>query len=140
MKIIYKSSFVQICYSPTIELMEVIWSPTSIKLRPSLYRSEFLTFFKYQNIYKAPNILVDERMFNYKVDNELEKWVNNTLKEMVKFFAKKVAIVINENDIKNNSIEQRIEQAHLINTQMAFFKDKTSAKDFLIKEYQMDSK
>lgn len=139
MNIIYKSSFVQICYTPSLELMEVVWSPYTKKLFPALYQSEFLTFFKYQNIHKAQNILVDERMFNFNVDTELQNWVHNTLKERMKFFSKKIAIVTNEDAIKNKMQKIRIEHAKQLNMQIALFKDKNSAKDFLIKEYHVDS-
>ncbi|UZR99567.1 hypothetical protein [Chondrinema litorale] len=140
MNILYKSSFVKICYSPSLNLMEVVWSPYSKNLFPALYRSEFLTFFKYQNICKAQNILVDERMFYYEIDDELEEWVNNTLKDRVVFFAKKVAIVANITNMRQDSIDQRVEKAQLINTQMLFFENKNAAKDFLIEEYHLDAK
>ncbi|MBT28707.1 MAG: hypothetical protein CMO01_03520 [Thalassobius sp.] len=114
--------------------MEVVWMPASKKLMPAQYQSEFLTFLQYQNIYKTQNILIDERMFQFEVNHELQKWIISMIMERMSSIAKKVAILSNEDPVRDKTIKSTVEKSKLFQLQLAFFKDKNAAKDFLTKE------
>ncbi|UZR97202.1 hypothetical protein [Chondrinema litorale] len=114
--------------------MDIVWMPASKRLLPAQYQSEFLTFLQYQNIYKVQNILIDERMFKFKVEPELQKWIIVMIMERMISIAQKVAILSNEDPVRDRTIKSTVEKSKLFQLQLAFFKDKNAAKDFLTKE------
>ena len=130
--IIYESQFIQLEFDKETGLSLVTWSPNSINMGESIYKTEMMNYLQATLKAKPDRTIIDTRLLNFPISPELQTWTNETFfPPILGIGLTKAAFLVSSELVTQLSIEQTMEEANDSPFITQYFDDIEEAKTWI---------
>jgi hypothetical protein len=129
---IYQSLIQHLFYSPERHLLKEVFTEKSRNMKWTEYQQELIKTTEYLKDYRPSFLLVDARNFEFVIQKDMQKWIQeNVFSVLDNVGVQKWAVINTPEFVSQISIEQTIESKKENNFQAQYFDSEEEAMNWL---------